>query len=156
MNFNATLIGQSITFIVFVMFCMKFIWPPIMAALEERKKFIADGLAASERGAHEKELAEKKAKELLHEAKQQSGEIIAQAQKRANEMVDEAKTAARDEAAGIKHAAETEVEQGVNRAKEGLRKEVAVLALAGAERILMREVDANAHTAVLDDLMGQL
>lgn len=156
MNFNATLIGQSITFLVFVMFCMKFIWPPIMAALEERKKTIADGLAASERGAHEKELAEKKAKELLREAKQQSGGIIAQAQKRANEMIDEAKATARDEAAGIKHAAEAEVEQGVNRAKEGLRKEVAVLALAGAERILQREVDASTHAVVLDDLMGQL
>lgn len=156
MNINLTLIGQSITFFVFVWFCMKFVWPPIMAALNERKQKIADGLAAAERGAHEQELAQKKATETLHEAKQQAQEIINQAQKRASEIVDEAKEGARSEAERIVTAANAEIEQEVNRAREQLRSQVASLAVAGASRVLKREIDAAANEDLLKDLVAEL
>ncbi len=156
MNINLTLIGQSITFFVFVWFCYAYVWPPLVNALAERKKQIADGLAAAERGQHEQELAEKKAAEHLKEAKGQAAEILAQAQKRAAEIVDEAKEDARTEAERIKAGAEAEIEQEVNRAREQLRKEVVSLAIAGAEKVLKREVDAAAHTSALDDLAAQL
>jgi len=97
MNFNATLIGQSITFVLFVWFCMKFVWPPIMNALEARKKQIADGLAAADRGKHELELAAKKAGDNMRDAKAQAAEVLAQAEKRAAQMVEEAKLAAKEE-----------------------------------------------------------
>ena len=97
MNINATLIGQAIAFFLFVVFCMKYVWPPIMHALQERKKKIADGLAAGERGKHEQQLAEERAKEILREAKDQAGDIISRAEKRANEIIDEAKDQAREE-----------------------------------------------------------
>ncbi len=156
MNINLTLIGQSITFFVFVWFCYAYVWPPLVNALAERKKQIADGLAAAERGQHEQELAEKKAAEHLKEAKGQAAEILAQAQKRAAEIVDEAKEDARTEAERIKAGAEAEIEQEVNRAREQLRKEVVSLAIAGAEKVLKREVDAAAHASALDDLAAQL
>ena len=156
MNINLTLIGQSITFAVFVWFCYKFVWPPLINALTERKKQIADGLAAAERGQHEQELAEKKATERLKEAKGTASEIITQAQKRASEIVDEAKEDARTEADRIKAGADAEIEQEVNRAREHLRQEVVTLAMAGAEKVLKREVDANAHASTLNDLARQL
>ncbi len=156
MNFNATLIGQSITFIVFVWFCMKYVWPPLMAALEERKAKIADGLAAAERGQKDLELAQSKVSDNLKEAKIQAQEIINQAQKRANEMVDEAKGIAREEAEKIKNAATADIDQQINSAREQLRKEVSSIALSGAERILKREVNAEAHGEVLDDMMAQI
>lgn len=156
MNFNATLIGQSITFLVFVWFCMKYVWPPLMTALEERKAKIADGLAAAERGKKDLELAQHRVSDDLKEAKRQAQEIITQAQKRGNEIVDEAKGSAREEAERIKHAASSDIEQEINSARESLRKEVSVIALAGAEKILGREVDADAHGQVLDDLMAQI
>ena len=156
MNINFTLIGQSITFVVFVWFCMKFVWPPIMNALEQRKKKIADGLAAAERGAHEQKLAEKRAAESLHEAKQQAQEIINQAQKRATEIVDEAKENARTEGARIVAAANAEIEQEVNRAREQLRGQVVSLALAGASKVLKKEIDEKANKALLHDLVAQL
>jgi len=156
MNINLTLIGQSITFLVFVWFCMKFVWPPIMNALEERKKKIADGLAAAERGEHEQVLAEKRAAELLHKAKQQAQDIIAQSQKRGSEIVDEAKNTAREEGARILAAANAEIEQEVNRAREELRGQVASLAIAGARKVLKREVDAAANEDLLKDLVSQL
>ncbi|MGW8228242.1 MAG: F0F1 ATP synthase subunit B [Gammaproteobacteria bacterium] len=156
MNINLTLIGQSITFVVFVWFCMKFVWPPIMNALEQRKKKIADGLAAAERGAHEKELAEKRATETLHEAKQKAQEIINQAQKRANEIVEEAKVNARGEAERIVAAANAEIEQEVNRAREQLRGQVVSLAVAGAGKVLKKEIDAKANEQLLQDLVAQL
>jgi len=155
-NINLTLIGQTISFFVFVWFCMKFVWPPIMAVLEERKKRIADGLAAAERGAHEQELAEKKAAELLKEAKQQASDIITQAQKRGNEMVEEAKDTAKTEGERVKAAAQAELEQEVSRAKEGLRTQVAQLAVSGAERILQREIDSKAHQQIVDELASQI
>jgi len=156
MNINLTLIGQSITFAVFVWFCMKYVWPPIMNALEQRKAKIADGLAAAERGAHEKQLAEKRAAETLHDAKQQAQEIINQAQKRATEIVDEAKDNARSEGARIVAAANAEIEQEVNRAREQLRGQVVTLALAGAGKVLKKEIDTKANEALLQDLVAQL
>lgn len=156
MNINLTLIGQSITFALFVWFCYRFVWPPLVNALSERKKQIADGLAAAERGQHEHDLAEKKAAEHLKEAKGQASEILAQAQKRATEIVDEAKGDARTEADRIKAGANAEIEQEANRAREHLRQEVVVLAMAGAEKVLKREVDAAAHASTLNDLAEQL
>ena len=156
MNFNATLIGQSITFIVFVWFCMKFVWPPIMHALDERRKKIADGLAAAERGKHEKELAEERAREILHEAKEQAGEIINRADKRAAEIVDEAKDDARAEGDRLKTAAQAEIEQEVNRVKEDLRGQVVSIALAGAGKVLEREVNESAHAELLNKLAAEI
>ncbi len=156
MNFNATLIGQTITFIVFVWFCMKFIWPPVMHALEERKKKIADGLAAAEHGKHEQELAEERAKEILREAKDQAGEIINRADKRAAEIVDEAKGDAREEGARLLTAARAEIDQEVNRAREALRGKVVSIALAGAGKVLQREVDETAHGELLDKLAAEI
>ena len=156
MNFNATLIGQTVTFIVFVWFCMKYVWPPLMAALEERNARITEGLAAAERGQKDLEQAQAKVSENLDEAKQQAQEIINQAQKRANEIVDGAKDIARDEADKIKNAATADIDQQVNSAREQLRKEVSGIALAGAEQILKREVNADTHAAVLDELVAQI
>jgi len=156
MNFNATLIGQMFTFGLFVWFCMKYIWPPLMAALDERNARISEGLAAAQRGQQDLEEAQAKVGESLGEAKQQAQEIINQAQKRANEIVDEAKDAARDEADKIKTAATADIDQQINSAREHLRKEVSAIALAGAEQILKREVDAKAHSAVLDELVAQI
>jgi F-type H+-transporting ATPase subunit b len=156
MNFNATLIGQMITFAVFVWFCLKYVWPPLMTALEARKARIADGLAAAERGQKDLELAQAKVSSQLKDAKQQAQDIINQAHKRANEMVDEAKEAAREEAEKIKAAAASDIDQQINSAREQLRKEVSAIALAGAEQILGKEVDAEAHGKVLDELMAQI
>ncbi len=156
MNFNATLIGQSITFIIFVWICMRYIWPPIMAALEERTARISEGLAAAQRGQQDLENAQTKVSESLNDAKSQAQEIINQAQKRANEIVDEAKDGAREEADKIKVAASADIDQQVTAAREQLRKEVSVIAMAGAEQILKREVDAKVHAEVLDDLVAQI
>jgi F-type H+-transporting ATPase subunit b len=146
------LIGQSITFIFFVWFCMKFVWPPIMSALETRKKQIADGLAAADRGKHELELAAKKAGDNLRDAKSQAAEVLAQAEKRAAQIVEEAKMAAKEEGDRQLAAAQANIEQEANRARESLREQVAALAVAGAEKILRREVNAQTHA----DLLGQL
>lgn len=156
MNINLTLIGQSIAFLVFVWFCMKFIWPPLMSALEERKKTIAEGLAAAERGKKEQELGEKRATEVIKEARGKAADIIAGAERRGAEIVDEAKTDAKTEGERIIAAAQTEIEQEINRARETLRGEVAALATAGAEQILAKEVDAKAHSKMLDELAAQL
>lgn len=156
MNINATLIGQSIAFFIFVWFVMKYVWPPLIAALEERKKTIADGLAAAERGKHEQELAEKAAEQHIKEAKDQAAEIVAQAQKRASEIVEEAKTGAKEEADRIKTAATAEIDQEVNRAKEHLRQQVAAIAISGAEKVLKREIDAKAHADIVDELVAQI
>lgn len=156
MNINLTLFAQSFAFIVFVFFCMKFVWPPIMAALDERQKKIADGLAEAERGMQQQEIAEQNAEKQLSEAKQQASEILGQAQKRANEMVEDAKSVAVDEGNRIKEAAHAEVEKEVNRAKETLRTQVSTIAVAGAERILKKEINASSHQDILDDLASQI
>ena len=156
MNINLTLIGQTITFIIFVWFCMKFIWPPIMNALNERRKTIADGLAAAAQGQRERERGHQEADQLIEQAKSQAQEIISRAEKRGAEVVAEAKQEARTEGERIITAAQGEIEMEANRAKEQLRTHVAQLAVAGAEQILSREVDAKAHEKMLADLAGNL
>ena len=156
MNINLTLFGQLLTFVIFVWFTKRYIWTPIIAALNERKAKIADGLAAAERGQHEQELAKERAIEELKDAKAQAAEIINLANKRANEIVDEAKEHAKVEGDRILTAAQAEVEQEANRAKEALRGKVAELAVSGAEKILRREINAEAHSEVLDAVARQL
>ena len=156
MNINATLIGQTITFLVFVWFCMKFVWPPIMNALAERKKQIADGLAAGERGKHELELASRRAADELRDAKAQAAEVIAQAEKRAAQIVEEAKGAAKAEGDRMIAGAKAEIDQEATRAREALREQVAALAVAGAEKILRREIDAKAHADLLEAIKKEL
>ena len=156
MNINLTIIGQMISFVVFVWFTMKFVWPPIVKALEERKAKIAEGLAAAERGQHEQKLAEQRAKDRLHQAKGEAGEILNMAKKRAGEIVEEAKHDARAEGDRILVAARAEIEQEVNRAREELRHRVAQLALAGAEKILEREIHADAHKDIVASLAQQI
>ena len=156
MNINLTLIGQTITFIIFVWFCMKFIWPPIMNALEERRKTIADGLAAAEEGQRAQQAGQQKADELVNEAKTHAQEIIARAEKRGAEVITQAKVDARVEGDRILSAAQSEIEMESNRAKEQLRLQVAQLAVAGARQILGREVDAKTHEHTLSDLAKNL
>ncbi len=156
MNINLTLIGQSITFAFFVWFCMKYVWPPIVNALETRRKQIADGLAAADRGKHELELAARRASDALHEAKLKASEIIAQAEKRSAQIVDEAKNAAKAEGDRMLAAARAEMEQDVFRAREQLRGQVAALVVAGAEKVLRREVDAKVHADLLEAVKNEL
>ena len=156
MNINLTLIGQSIAFLIFAGFCMKYVWPPITGALAERKKKIAEGLAAAERGLQSQEQARVQAQAELGQARQQASEIINQAQKRAGEIVEEAKNAAVQEGERIKSAAQSEIDKEINRAKQQLRGQVSALAIAGAEKVLKKEVNAEAHRAVLDDLAAQI
>jgi len=156
MNINLTLIGQLLSFAVFVWFTMKYVWAPIMGALETRKKEIADGLAAAERGQHEQELAKERAKDVLHDAKSQAAEIVAQAQKRASEIVDEAKGTARTESERIVSAAQTEIDQETNRAREQLRNKVGQLAIVGAEKILRKEINVQAHKDIVEALAKEI
>lgn len=156
MNINMTLIGQSITFAIFVWFCMKFVWPPIVSALEARRKQIADGLAAADRGKHELELAAKRASETLHDAKLKASDIIAQAEKRAMQIVEEAKGTAKEEGDRMITSAKAEIEQESHRAREVLRGEVAALVVAGAGKVLRREVNAQAHADLLEAIKNEL
>lgn len=156
MNINATLLGQTIMFAMFVWFCMKFVWPPIMAALDARKKQIADGLAAAERGKHDLELAAKRSAELLREAKEKAADIIALGDKRASEIIEEAKAQAHVESDRIVTAAKAEIDQEVFRAREQLRTQVSAVALAGAGKILGREIDAKAHNDLLEKLVAEI
>ncbi len=156
MNINLTLFGQTITFILFVWFCLKFIWPHIIKAMDDRKTRIADGLAAGERGRHEQELAEQRAVAVIREAKDQAKEILAQAHKRGDEIVDDAKGDGRAEGERMLRAAEAEMEQQMNQAREQLRADVVKLALQGAQQVLGRDVDEKAHTEQLDRLAAQL
>lgn len=156
MNINFTLIAEMFVFIAFVWFCKKFVWSPIINALHERKTKIADGLAAADRGVHEQALAEKRATEKLHEAKEKASEIIAKAEKRASEIVDESKNDARSEGERLIVAARAEIDQEVQRAKEGLRAELGAIVISGAEKILEREVDASAHDDMIKKLATQI
>lgn len=156
MNINLTLIGQTVTFIIFVWFCMKFIWPPIMNALNERRKTISDGLAAAEQGQREREKGKMDANELVEEAKSQAQEIVVRAEKHGAEAVADAKNEARTEGERILNAARGEIEMEANRAREQLRVQVAQLAVSGAEQILGKEVDAKAHEKMLSDLADNL
>jgi F-type H+-transporting ATPase subunit b len=155
-NVTATLIGQIIVFAILVWFVKRYLWGPLLNMMEERRKRIADGLAAAERGQKEQEEAEEEVKKRLNEAKQQASDIINQAQRRAGEIVEEAKSDAREEGERIKAAAQSDIEQEINRARENLRKQVAAIAIAGAEQVLKKEIDAKAHSAVLNDLAAQI
>lgn len=156
MGINLTLFGQMLTFLVFVWFTKKFVWPPVMQALEERRARIAEGLAAAERGQKALEQADAQVAERLREARQQAAQIIEQAERRGAELVEEAKANA--EATGERMLAQArgEIEQETNRAREALRGEVAAIALAGAKQLLEKEVDATTHRDLLDRLAGQL
>ena len=156
MNINLTLIGQMVAFVCFVMFCMKYVWPPILAAMAEREKKIAGGLAAADRASHDLELAQEKAVERLKEAKHEAAGIIDAANKRGIQLVEEAKVAAVVEAERVKTAAHAEIEQETNRAREQLRGQVAALALAGAEKVLGATIDQKAHAELVDKLAAEL
>lgn len=156
MNINLTLLAQAVSFAILIWFTVKFVWPPLLTAVETRQKTIADGLAAAERGKHDLELAAKRASQELHAAKEKASEIIAQAEKRATEIIEEAKGNAKIEGERIITGAKAEIEQEVNRAKEGLRQQVSDLAIAGAEKILRREIDAKAHADMLSAIAKEL
>ncbi|SDK22750.1 MULTISPECIES: F0F1 ATP synthase subunit B [Ferrimonas] len=156
MNINATFIGQTIAFIVFVWFCMKYVWPPLMGAIEARQKTIADGLANADRASKDLELAQANVGEQLKEAKVQAGAIIEQANKRKAQIVDEAKEEAEAERAKIIAQGQAEIEAERNRAKEALRKQVAILAVAGAEKIIERTIDVDAHSDIVEKLAAEL
>ncbi|MBM3340897.1 MAG: F0F1 ATP synthase subunit B [Betaproteobacteria bacterium] len=156
MNINLTMIVQAIAFFAFIWFCKAFIWPPLMRAIETRQKQIADGLAAGEEGKKSLENASRQAEEQIAQARARAAEIVAQAEKRQSQMIEEAKTAAKAEGERELAAAKSEIAQEVSRAKETLRAQVAQLAVAGAEQILKREVDARAHAALLADVQRQL
>jgi F-type H+-transporting ATPase subunit b len=156
MNLNLTLIAQAITFTAFIWFTVKFIWPHMLRAIETRQKTIADGLAAAEEGKRSLELSNKRADEEIRKARERVAELLSQAEKRAVQMVEEAKNAAKEEGNREKAAAKAEIAQEVTRAREQLRDQVAALAVAGAEKILRREVDAKAHAGLLDSIKKQL
>ena len=156
MNINLTLIGQMIAFICFVAFCMKYVWPPIIAAMSEREQKIADGLAAADRASHDLELAQKKAVERLKEAKEEASGIVDAANKRGNQLIEEAKNAAVVEADRVKVAAQAEIAQESIRAREYLRGEVAALSLAGAEKVLGAAIDQSAHADLVEKLASEL
>ena len=156
MNINLTLIGQTISFFLFVLFCMKFVWPALISIMEEREKKIADGLEAADRADKDLELAQKKATQQLREAKEEAAAIIEQANKRAGQIVEEAKDQAKAEGDRLKVAAEAEIEQEMNRAKEELRGKVAALALAGAEKVLAASIDEKANSELVNQLAAEL
>lgn len=156
MNINATLIGQAISFFVFVMFCMKFIWPPIIAAMEERAKKIADGLSAADKAAQDLQSAQANIEAELAQAKAQAALILEQANKRASQMIEDAKHDAKAEAEKVTLAAKAEIEQDKNRAREELRGQVARLSIVGAEKILQKSVDESAHADMLSKLAAEL
>jgi F-type H+-transporting ATPase subunit b len=155
-NINLTLIGQSITFLVFVWFCKTFVWGFIRNAMEEREKQMADGLEAADRAGRDLELAQEKASHYLREAKDKAADIVDAANKRANQIVDEAKVAAREEGDRLKTAAQAEIEQEVNRAKEVLRSQVATLVWTGAERVLESSIDQSTHNELVEKLAAGL
>jgi F-type H+-transporting ATPase subunit b len=156
MNINATLLGQTIMFIMFVWFCMKFVWPPIVGALDARRKQIADGLAAAERSKKDLELAQARSRDTLREAREKSTEMIGAAEQQAAHIVEEARAEATRVVNHARELAEGEAAVAAQRAKEALRDQVAQLAVAGAEMILRREVDAGVHAALLATLKTEL
>jgi F-type H+-transporting ATPase subunit b len=155
-DINLTLIGQTIAMIVFVWFCMKFIWPPILNAIEERQTQIADGLAAAEKGERRLEQARAEAEDIVADARKQATSILDQAHARANEIVAEGKASGVKERDRQLAAARSEIEQEANKAREELRGQVSAIALAGAEKILSREIDPVAHEEILGRLAQEL
>ncbi|WP_133408512.1 F0F1 ATP synthase subunit B [Parashewanella tropica] len=156
MNIGITLLWQTLAFAIFVWFCMKYVWPPLLAAIEERQKKIADGLADADRAAKDLELAQAKATDQLKEAKATANEIIESANKRKAQIVDEAKAEADAERAKIIAQGHAEIEAERNRVKEELRKQVASLAIQGAEKILERSIDPNAHSDIVEKLVAEI
>ncbi len=156
MDIHLTLVAQAIAFAVLIWVTVQYVWPPLLKAIETRQKEIADGLAAASKGRNALEVAAKKSEGTLNEAKQRATEIIAQAEKRASEIVKAGKGTAKVEGDRIIAGAKAEIDQEVNRAKEGLRQQVSALAIAGAEKILRREIDAKAHAAMLTTIANEL
>lgn len=156
MNINATLIGQAISFALFVWFCMNYVWPPLSAALEERAKKIADGLDAASKAESDLEEAKAEVAQQLAETKAKAADIIEQANKRASQIVEEAKIDARSEGERIKAAAQADVDNQINQAREVLRSQVATLSVVGAEKILEKSVDQASHSDLLDKLASEL
>ena len=151
-----TLLGQMISFAILIWFTVKFIWPPLMAAIEERQQKIAEGLAAADNAQKNLAQAQDKVNEELKAARSKANEIIEQAHQRANQLIDAAKSDAIAEGNRQRALAEAEIEAAANRAKEDLRKQVSALAVSGAEKLLKREINANDHKALIDDLAAQL
>lgn len=156
MNINATMLGQMIAFAFFVWFCMKYVWPPLAAALEERQKRIADGLEAADKAGKDLEQAQETIAEQMKEAKTQAASIIDQANKRSTQIIEEAKNLGKDEGQRMITGAQAEIEQEVNRAKEHLREQVASIAIAGAEKILEATIDESAHAKITEKLAESL
>jgi F-type H+-transporting ATPase subunit b len=156
MNLNLTMVAQAVTFAAFIWFTVKFIWPFMLRAIETRQKTIADGLAAAEQGRRALETSNRQADEEIKRARDRAAEILSQADKRVAQMIDEARTSAKEEGNREKAAAKAEIEQQVTRAREQLRDRVASLAVAGAEKILRREVDAKAHGELLESIKRQI
>ena len=156
MSFNLTLIAQAVAFALFIWFTVKFVWPPLLRAIEARQKTIADGLAAGEQGRKSLEVSKRQSDEAIAAARSRAAEIVAQAEKRDSQMIEEAKSAAKLEGDREKAAAKADIQQEAQRAREQLRDQVAMLAVAGAEKILRREVDAKAHAELLDGIKKQL
>ena len=156
MNLNATLFAQLVVFFILAWFTMQFVWPPIVKALDERAKKIADGLAAAERGKHDLELATKRSTEALREGKEKAAELIGNAEKRAAQLIEEAKVNAKAEADRIVAGAKAEIDQEAVRAKEQLREQVASLVVSGAEKILRREINTQAHADILATIKQDL
>jgi len=156
MNLNLTLIAQAVSFAAFIWFTVKFIWPPMLRAIEARQKTVADGLAAAEQGRRSLETSTREAEEAMRAARARAAELLSQAEKRAAQLIDEARSAAKEEGGREKAAARAEIEQAMTQAREQLRDRVASLAVAGAEKILRREVDARAHAELLETIKRQL
>ena len=156
MNLNLTLFAQAATFALFIWFTVKFVWPPLLRAIETRQKQIADGLAEAERGKSSLADAQKQTEAILRDARSRAQEIMAVAEKSAAQRVEESKLQAKTEGERIVAAAHAQIQQEVQSAKQQLREQVAQLAVAGAEKILKREVDARAHADMLNQLKAQL
>ncbi len=156
MNINATLIGQAIVFLILIWFTVKFIWPPMLKAIEDRQKKIADGLAAAERGKSELLQANGQAEQIVNEAREKALKIVDQANRRSNEVIDEARTTAIAEGQRLLGDARQEVVQERARARDDLRKDVAQLAVAGASRLLEREIDTAAHADLIEKLASEI
>lgn len=156
MNITATLLGQMLAFALLIWFVNKLLWGPLTEMMDKRQKRIADGLAAADKGKHDLELASKRSADILREAKEKAGEIVNNGEKRASEIIEEAKAQAKIEGERIVTGAKAEIEQEVFRAREQLRSQVSAIALAGAGRILGREIDAKAHNDLLDKLVAEI
>lgn len=156
MNINLTLFTQAAAFALFIWFTVKFVWPPLLRAIENRQKQIADGLAAGEQGRKSLEISTREAEQVVQSARERAAEIVSQAEKRGSQIIESARNSAREEGEREVAAAKAEIEQEITRAREQLRDQVAQLAVAGAEKILRREVDAKAHAQLLDSIKARL